>query len=169
MTPEEVHSLYDYNAWANHRVLDGCEALTEGQFARNLCASFPSVRDTLVHIMGAEWVWLERWNGRSPNSVPWTAAFAHAAEDRARWAGIERNLLDFVAAVAAPDLGRVVEYRNLRGNRFACPLQSMLLHLVNHGTYHRGQVTSMLRQLGAEPRATDLLRYLDVLAGNPED
>jgi uncharacterized damage-inducible protein DinB len=169
MTPEEIRSLYDYNAWANHRVLDACEALAEEQFARNLGASFPSARDTLVHIMGAEWVWLERWNGRSPNSVPWTDAFTHAAEVRTRWAGIERNLLDFVAAVAAPDLGRVVEYCNVHGHRFAYPLQSMLQHLVNHGTYHRGQVTSMLRQLGAEPRPTDLLRYLDALAGDPED
>lgn len=169
MKPDEIRSLYDYNAWANQRVLSTCEPLTPEQFGRDLGASFRSVRDTLVHILGAEWIWLERWNGRSPRELPVTWSFADLADVRTRWSEIERKQLAFVRGLSEAELSHVIEYRNVRGNRFSYPLQSMLHHVVNHSTYHRGQISSMLRQLGAQPRSTDLLRYLDVLAGNPED
>jgi len=169
MTPEQIRALYDFNSWANHRVLGVCGSLTNEQFTRDLGSSFPSVRDTLAHILGGEWIWLERWQGRSPAALPEAAQFPHLAGIRARWAEVERGLLQFVARVSPEDLECVMEYRNIRGNRFAYPLRSMLQHLVNHGTYHRGQVTTMLRQLGARPRPTDFLRYFDALAGLPED
>ena len=169
MTPEQIRALYDYNAWANRRILDACGALTEEQFTRDLGSSFRSVRDTVVHILGGEWIWLERWHGRSPSALPPSSDFPTLARVRERWAEIERGLKDFVAGVSAADLDRVIEYRNTRGNRFAYPLRSMLQHVVNHGTYHRGQVTTLLRQLGAQPRPTDLLRFYDALAGQPED
>lgn len=169
MTPEHFRLLYEYNAWANRRVLEACGALSDEQFTRDLGSSFRSVRDTLVHIFGAEWIWLERWHGRSPMALPPAMEFHTLGSVRARWAELERDLMDFVAGVSVAGLDRVIEYRNTRGNQFAYPLRSMLQHLVNHGTYHRGQVATLLRQLGAQPRSTDLLRYCDVLAGQPED
>ncbi len=169
MNPETFRLLYDYNAWANHRVLEACGALSDEKCTRDLGSSFRSIRDTLVHIMQGEWLWLERWHGRSPAGLAPPEQFPDLARVRARWTEIERDLLRFVAGLSPGDLERVIEYRNLRGNPFAYPLQSMLQHLVNHGTYHRGQVTTMLRQLGAQPRPTDFLRYFDVLAGQPEE
>ncbi len=169
MTPEHVCWLYEYNAWANRCVLEACGALSDEQFTRDLGSSFRSVRDTVVHIFGAEWIWLERWHGRSPTALPAAAELSTLGSVRARWAEVERDLMDFVAGLSVADLDRVIEYRNTRGNRFGYPLRSMLQHLVNHGTYHRGQVATLLRQLGAQPRPTDLLRYCDALAGQPED
>ncbi len=169
MTPEEIRVLYDYNAWANRRMLDACSALTDEQFTRDLGSGFRSARDTLVHIMEVEWLWLERWHGRSPTTLPPPEQYPNLAGIRARWAAIKDSLLRFVAGLSPMDLERVMEYCNLRGNRFAYPLRSMLQHLVNHGTYHRGQVTTMLRQLGSQPRPTDFLRYFDALAGQPEE
>ncbi len=169
MTPEEIRLLYDYNAWANHRTLDSCAALTDEQFKRDLGGSFGSVHRTLVHIMGGEWIWYEVWHGRAPSALPVAEQFATLGSLRQRWADIERNLMSFVASLSAAHLDRVIEYRNLRGNQFAYPLRPMLQHLVNHGSYHRGQVVTLLRQLGAQPRPTDLLRYYDVLAGQPEE
>jgi uncharacterized damage-inducible protein DinB len=169
MEPDEVRELYNYNAWANHRTLDACAALTEEQFIRDLRSSFRSVRDTIVHILGAEWIWLERCNGRSPGALPSPEPFASVSGVRARWGEIERDQLAFVGGLSAADLDRVIEYRNMRGNRFAYPLRRILRHAVNHSTYHRGQVASMLRQLGIAPAATDLLRYYDVLDGNSEE
>jgi len=67
---EDVRTLYDYNAWANSRALEACSALTPEQFTRDLGSSFRSLRDTLAHIYGAEWVWLERWHGRTPTGLP---------------------------------------------------------------------------------------------------
>lgn len=169
MELETIRALYDYNTWANHRVLEACGALTEEQFHRDLGSSFRSVRGTVVHILGAEWVWLERWHGRSPAALPADWEFPDLASVRARWGEIEGAFGKFVAGLAPADLDRVIAYRNFRGNPFAYPLRSMLHHVVNHSTYHRGQVTTMLRQLGAQARPTDLLRYYDVLAGQPEE
>lgn len=165
MTPEQIRFLYDFNAWANHRVLDACAALTPEQFTRDLRSSMPSVRDTLVHTYGAEWVWLERWHGRSPSALPLGNSFSELAPLRARWAELEAVQKQFVASVTATDLERTIEYINFKGQKFSYPLRAMLQHVVNHGTYHRGQVTTMLRQMGAKPLSTDLLRYYDALAG----
>lgn len=174
MTLEEVRELYAFNAWANQRVLDSSAALPAEQFTRDLGSSFRSVRDTLTHIVGSEWVWLERWQGRSPEPKPTLERyggehFPDLASVRAHFQEVDAGLVQFVRSVSEAGLGRSVEYVNFLGHRFAYPLHSMLWHLVNHGTYHRGQVTTMLRQLGVQPHATDYLRYLDVLAGQPED
>ncbi len=169
MVPEHFHLLYDYNFWANHRLLDACTALSDEQLTRDLRSSFPSVRDTLVHILGAEWVWLERVQGRSPRALPPGWDFPRLADVRARWVEVKRSLLETVAKVTPADLNREVAYRNLRGNPFAYPLHEVLRHLVNHGTYHRGQVTTMLRQLGVAPVATDLIVYFREKNGKAPD
>ncbi|MHB8525048.1 MAG: DinB family protein [Candidatus Acidiferrales bacterium] len=168
MTVEDVHLLYDYNSWANRRALDACARLSAEQFMRKLGSSYPSVRDTLTHIMFAEWVWLERWSGRSPSGFP-TGDFPDLASVRARWQKIESDLLKFVRALSAADLDRVVTYRNTKGNSFSDRMWQMLQHLVNHGTYHRGQITTLLRQLDATPVATDLIAFYRERSGQPHN
>src|SRR5258708_13176632 len=79
MTPQEMRGLYDYNARANHRSLDAARSLTGEQFVKPMGSSFGSVRDTLGHIFGAEWIWLERFQGRSPASLPDTPQFKDVA------------------------------------------------------------------------------------------
>ena len=159
MTPDEIRSLYDYDAWANHRSLDAASALTAEQFTKALGSSFSSVRDTLAHIYGAEWVWLERFQGRSPSSLPDTTQFADVAGLRECWAEHETRLLTFVRGLKQSDLDRVLEYKTLKFGVYRNPLWESMQHLVNHGTYHRGQVTTLLRQLGVQPIATDLMHF----------
>lgn len=164
MTLDNVRTLYAYNSWANRRVLDACAPLTPEQFSRDLKSSFPSVCATLEHIMWAEWLWLERWLGRS-HSGPLDEKRGDLAAIRARWNQIEAGLQGFVRGLGAADLDRVVEYKNTKGHAFSNPMWQMLQHLVNHGTYHRGQVTTMLRQLGATPSTTDLIAFYREQAG----
>jgi uncharacterized damage-inducible protein DinB len=159
MTPEEIGSLFDYNAWANHRALNAASALTPEQFTKPLGSSFSSVRDSLAHICGAEWVWLERFQGRSPSSLPDPSQFADSASLGARWAEQETRLLTFVRGLKQADLDRVMEYKTLKFGVYRNPLWQSMQHLVNHGTYHRGQVTTMLRQHGAQPILTDLMHF----------
>jgi uncharacterized damage-inducible protein DinB len=159
MNVEDFRLLYDYNSWANHRTLDACAALSEEQFTRNLGSSFRSVRDTLAHICGVEWLWLERWHGRSHNALPPAAEFPNVASLRRRWDEVERNLLDYVASLTPEDIQRIIQHKTTQGVPQAGPLWQMLQHLVNHGTYHRGQVATMLRQLGAKPFSTDLILF----------
>ena len=133
--------------------------LTPEQFTKPLGSSFSSVRDTLAHIYGAEWIWLERFQGRSPASLPDVNQFANLASLRERWLEHEARLLNFVRGLTQADLDRVMEYKTLKFGVYRNPLWQSMQHLVNHGTYHRGQVTTLLRQLGAEPIATDLMHF----------
>jgi uncharacterized damage-inducible protein DinB len=159
MIPDEIRLLYDYNSWANHRTLDAAAKLSNEQFTKPLCSSFSSVRDTLAHICGAEWIWLERFQGRSPASLPDSTQFTDIAGLRTCWDEQETRLLTFVRGLRQEDLDRTLEYKTLKFGTYRNPLWQSLQHLVNHGSYHRGQVTTLLRQLGAEPILTDLMHF----------
>lgn len=159
MTPEEIRTLFDYNAWANHRSLEAAAALPTEQFTKTLGSSFSSVRDTLAHICGAELVWYERFRGNSPSTLPDLSSLSTVEALRAHWSEQEAKLLGFVAGLTQADLDRVMEYKTLKFGIYSNPLWQSMQHLVNHGTYHRGQVTTLLRQLGAKAIATDLMHF----------
>ena len=159
MSPEEIQQLYDYNAWANRRALSAAEKLSLEQFIRSVTSSFSSVRDTLAHICAAEWIWLERFQGRSPSSLLDLARCQDVPSLREHWLPQEQRLLEFVRGLAPSELEREFEYKTLTLGVNRNPLWQSLLHVVNHGTYHRGQVTTLLRQLGAEPVLTDLIYF----------
>jgi uncharacterized damage-inducible protein DinB len=161
MTPEEIRSLYDFNSWANRRTLDACAALTPEQFTRDLGSSFHSVCGTLAHILQAEVIWLERFESRS-HGVPVLLAIAQFVDLdglRAAWANTEARLAVCVRSLTQADLARVIEYKTTSGVPQREPLWQPLLHLVNHGTYHRGQITTLLRQLGAQPAVLDMINF----------
>ena len=164
ISKQDIEFLYRYNRWANRTVLETVGALTVDQFNQKLGGSFPSVRETLVHLMGAEWIWLQRWKGVSPKALLNAAEFPDLDSIKTRWQEIEREQMDFVGQVTDSSLEQPLRYVNLKGQTFEYPLGRALQHLVNHGSYHRGQVTNFLRQLGAQPAATDLLVYFEVEA-----
>jgi len=159
MSPEEIRILYDYNAWANRRSLDAAAALGVEQFVKPLGSSFSSVRDTLAHIWGSEWLWLERFQGRSPASLPDVAQFDDVVGLQSRWQQDESRLLKFVASLSQEDLDKVHGYRTLSFGQYKNPLWQSMQHMVNHGTYHRGQVATMLRQLNVKPLSSDLIHF----------
>ena len=166
MNRQDTLTLYDYNAWANGRTLGATEALPPEQFLKDLGNSFPSVRDTLVHIAAAEWVWLRRWQGESPTALIPGADFPTLASVKERFATIERERQAFLGSVTEERLAQPFAYKDLAGNAYRLPLVQSMQHLVNHGSYHRGQITTMLRQLGARPVSTDMSRYyLEKTAG----
>ena len=158
MTPEDARTLYAYDAWANRRVLDACAALAPEQFTKDLGSSFRSVRDTMAHIMGAEWLWLERFQGRTAR-LPSGDQFPDLVSLRTRWTEVERDLLAYVGGLSAADLERSFDYWDMKGNPHTSVLWQTLQHVANHSTYHRGQVTTLLRQLGAKPIGTDLIGF----------
>jgi uncharacterized damage-inducible protein DinB len=159
MSPDEIRQLYDYNSWANRRSLSAAEKLTPEQFMRPMGSSFSSVRETLAHIYGAEWIWLERFQGRSPSALPNVNQFADIETLRESWLIHEASLLEFVRGLTQSDLNRELEYKTLKFGIYKNPLWQSMLHLINHGTYHRGQVTTLLRQLGAQPILLDLMHF----------
>ena len=164
MSPDEMQLLYDYNAWANRRVLSAAEKLTAEEFLIPLHSSFSSVRETLAHIYGAEWAWLERFQGRTPNALPIAEEFRDIAGLRNKWLEHEQRLLTFVRGLSQADLDREMEYKTFKFGVYRNPVWQSMQHVVNHGTYHRGQVTTLLRQLEAQPILTDLMHFYRELA-----
>lgn len=161
MDAKDIRKLYAYNSWANARTLASAAVLGPEEFTRHNASSHPSVRDTLVHAMAAELIWLRRWQGDSPKSLLDPSQFPTHESVAARWSEVERDLSAFASGVTDEALARVVAYTNTRGEKWRYPLVHLMQHVVNHSTYHRGQVTTMLRQLGATPAPTDFLLYLD--------
>jgi len=165
MMLQDIAALYEYNRWANGRTLDAVEKLDPTAFLKNLGNSFASVHATLGHIAGAEWIWLQRWHGESPSKLP-TGDFPTVASLREQFQALHREREKFLAGISEERLQQSFDYRDLAGNPMRLLLVQSLQHVVNHGTYHRGQVTTMLRQLGATPIGTDMSRfYLERAAG----
>ncbi len=159
MKPEELVTLTEFNAWANHRVLGAAEELTPEQFTRELGSSHGSVKETLAHILGVERVWLERLQGESPVTIPPAKDFADFAALKTKWAEVEAHFRGYMEELTKAELEEEVEYKTLSFGPGKNPRWQMIQHVVNHGTYHRGQVTTMLRQLGAKAVGTDLITY----------
>jgi uncharacterized damage-inducible protein DinB len=159
VTPELLCLLFQYNQWADRRILDACSTLTDEQFTRDLGSSFRSVRDTIVHLYGAEWVWNERMEGRSPSSLYDGAALPDFNSVRTKLEEMDSYYLAFVTRLTPPDLERVIHYKSFAGEEFSNPIWQTLHQLTNHASYHRGQVTTLLRQLGAKPATTDLIAF----------
>jgi uncharacterized damage-inducible protein DinB len=159
VTPELLRTLFQYNQWADRRMVDACSTLTNEQFTRDLGSSFRSVRDTLVHLYGAEWVWNERIEGRSPTSLVGGTGFPDLASVRAKLEEMDSFYVDYVSRLTQADLDRVIHYKSFAGEEFSNPVWQTLHQLTNHASYHRGQITTLLRQLGAKPVTTDLIAF----------
>lgn len=164
MEHADAEHLIAYHHWATDRLLDVLSELPAEALERPLGGSFGTPRGLLAHMIGAELLWLERWRGRSPRTWPEVAA-ADFAGFRREWEAVKAAEREVLATTAPDALAAArIAYVNLQGQPFAYPLADVLLHLANHGTYHRGQLAHMLRDLGRVPPMTDYLFYLDELA-----
>ena len=164
MIADVIRSLYRYNDWANRQILDTSARVTHAQLLEGGGPSVDSLRDTLVHTMSAQWVYLERWHDRAPRAYLAAGDFPDLAAIRARWETIERDTQGFVVRLTDADLGRVVAYTNMQGERWAYPLWQQMIHQVNHATQHRSEAAMMLTKLGRSPGLLDLLYFVDVEA-----
>ena len=155
----EIRELVAFNRWANTRMLGALAQLSAEEFSRDLKSSHPSVRDTVLHVMSSEWVWLSRWLGTSPTGMPAPWRDYTLEQIVLEWDALQAAQVAFLEKLSDAELDRVVDYRNLKGEAHSNILWQLLRHMVNHSSYHRGQVTTMLRQLGHTPVATDLVVF----------
>ena len=163
-----VRELYAYSRWAHERALAMADGLGPDDFVRDLGTSHGSVAGTLVHTMWAEWIWLRRWKGDSPRVVFDAADYATVGSIRARWDEVWAEQAAFLESLTPPRLLERLAYLNVKGERWEYPLWQELLHVVNHGSYHRGQVVTLVRQCGKPAVMTDLLDFYDETLGPTE-
>jgi uncharacterized damage-inducible protein DinB len=163
VTPEETRECFLYNAWANERLLDAVSALPPEELRRDLGSSFGSVHATLVHILSSEWLFLMRWNGVSPPERLRPEDFRDLASVRSRWAEVQAGQGQYLARLTPEALTGELGYVNTSGQPWRYRLWQVMQQVLTHSAYHRGQVTTMLRQLGRQPVETDVLTYYDEL------
>ena len=156
---DALSRLIDYTIWANHRVMRACATIPKDDFRRELGASFGSIRGTLAHMMWSEWIWLERWKGMSPAGPPDESELADVVALRDRWKVIEDHRRAWLEGLPTDGPGDVVRYKNTKGAAFRAPLWQLVQHVANHSTYHRGQVTSLLRQVGGRTVQLDMVLF----------
>jgi uncharacterized damage-inducible protein DinB len=159
MSPTDLTALVDYHYWARDRVLAAVEPLTTEECSRDLCNSFRSILATLVHLYGAEWVWHARWLGTSPPALPGIDMLQDLAAVKTAWLDIEPKVRSFVNGLSEDALNRHFDYTLFSGKAGRSRIGHSIQHVVNHASYHRGQITTMLRQLGHAAPAQDLIAF----------
>ncbi len=167
MTLRDLQSLLDFHYWARDRMFEALAPLRPEQFLQPSVGSFGSLRDTVVHIYSADWVWAARWAGESPASMVDPVTLPDLAAIRSAWEPVEARTRALVSTLGEAGIQRPMEYHTLDGRRHAEVFWHMVQHVVNHGTYHRGQVTTLLRQLAvAPPPSNDLITYYRARQGH---
>jgi uncharacterized damage-inducible protein DinB len=154
-----LQTLLDYHYWARDIILDAVTELPREKFIQPVDSSFKSLRDTVAHIYAADLVWYKRWMGVSTSLIPYDQ-FPDATSIRTAWKDLESSVRQFVDNLGEQGVNRHWEYKLLSGAPDTAPFWEMLVHVVNHASYHRGQVTTLLRQLGAQPpKSTDMITF----------
>jgi uncharacterized damage-inducible protein DinB len=160
MSLDLVRGLYDYHWWANRRLCQHVDGLGEELAGRDVGPQFsmPSVLRMLAHIYGADAIWLARWKGSSPASLP-GGDIATLTELRGRWDALEAEQRAFLDSLAVSDLTRSIAYRSNEGQPFRLPLGPLLRHVANHATHHRSEVATMVTMLRGSPPDTGIVSY----------
>jgi uncharacterized damage-inducible protein DinB len=159
MTLDEVRQLFAYNAWANRQIFDAAAALPVEQYGRDLKSSHGGIHGTLAHIVWAEHLWLNRWLKKANPGVAQGKDLHTIAEVRARWEEIEAERGVFLAQLADAQLDETRTVKPSTGGEYQHTFGQMFRHAVDHSSYHRGQVVTMLRQVGVVPPVTGLIFF----------
>jgi uncharacterized damage-inducible protein DinB len=160
MQKDEGIALFQYNQWANQRILDTAAQCTPQQFIQPAACSFGSLRGTLAHAYSAEWVWRSRiLNGISPAALVEERDFTDLGALRRVWEGEMQLLLDFLSTLSPDKFNEGVHYRSTKGEDFVTPLWQILAHLVNHGTQFRSEAGMILSAWGLSPGDLDMIFY----------
>ena len=166
----DIRHLFAYTEWANALVQDAAAQLANEHLYDSVGISHGSIFGTMLHMAGAEWIWLERWQGHLPAGPDaWSSWRVEGCPDlatlRQRWQEVCDRRAAFLAELSEARLSGHASFKLLSGEEDSLPLIDQMQHVVNHATLHRGQVVGMIRQFGIAPPATDLLYYLRAKRG----
>ena len=162
MTAADLRRHIRYNNWASALLMDAVRGLPPGELERPTGISHHSILGTMTHLHFADWIWYTRVAEASEKPDETLAALER------EWPDLQKRWERFCDNLSDTDLSRTIAYRSIRGYDGVASVEQIVLHLVNHGTLHRGQVMGMIRQLGIAPPGTDLLHYyMTAMPGAP--
>lgn len=158
---ENLALYIEYHHWAHNKVLQQLSGIPAGDWNKDTGGSFPSLRALYQHLLEADYRWLQRWKGVPFAEIPQGFVVDGYSGLDTMW----RPLLDEMVVVAkeflSTDAERPVHFITGKGLHVTQPFWQTLYQVVNHGTYHRGQVTNMLRMLNQQPVGTDIFLFFN--------
>ncbi len=161
MNKQDILTLYRYNRWANHKILNAAANVTQEQFLADATYPHGGLRGTLVHALFAEWIWCNRWEGNSPTVRIKPDEFPTFESLRERWLAEEQRLMQFVENLTDEKLNSPFQYKNTKGVPLEQILWKAMAHVVNHGTQHRAEAAAMLTEFGCSPGDVDMIYFFD--------
>ncbi len=145
--------------WGDERIMEAARQVDEAEYYRDRGISFGSLHKLLVHMMGAQWIWLERWKGNRPTKLPDAEDYPTRDAIDKYWPELHRDFITFIRAQSEQGIHRTIQYKNSRGQEFILPLSELICHALDHGTYHRGQANTLIKLSGGKPVSVNYFEY----------
>lgn len=154
-----IKDYTDYNMWANERLIKMIKKLSHDQFNQEICSSYPSIKETLHHIIAVEIIWQQRLVGISLLEFPLISDSQKEALDALRKSS--SDLKETVQELTHEQWNEQVHFKDTKGISYRFTREEIMQHCINHSTYHRGQLMTMLRQVNAiNVEGLDYITYL---------
>src|SRR5262245_32845651 len=150
VTKEHLQAMFDFVCWADNQMLAAARSVGDDGYYKEQGISIGSIHKLLVHSMAAQWIWLSRWRGESPTRIETHEDYPTRDSVLLRWPLVHSAITDFLGTQSQKALARDVQYRNMRGELFSVPLGELMLHVIDHSTYHRGQLNTMIKHAGGQ-------------------
>jgi len=158
-TKDHLHNMFEYVRWADASMIRAARTVPDEGYYRDQGISIGSIHKLLVHCMAAQWIWLSRWRGECPTRLENHEDFPTRDSLEQRWPLVHSAMLDFLGLQSQKGLSRIVQYKNTRGEIYNVALGDLMLHVIDHGSYHRGQVNTMIKHAGGTPAAVSFHLY----------
>ena len=159
MTADVLRDHLNYTAWASRRLVDAAGALNPQELTRDFGTADHNVLGTLVHVFAADRIWLGRIEGNPPARFMVPEQDMHLEVLRSDWPALSARWKQWAALLTEDSIQRELSYKSTKGDAFITPIWQIVLHVVNHGTHHRGQASGFLRAMGHIPPPLDLVAY----------
>ncbi len=159
MTTKEMKLLFAYDSWASNRLFDALGSLTQDQLTKDMRSSHQSIHDTFVHIVGSGKMWCSRWTGTTVESFLTPAEAPTLAALKQIWTKVGFDIAKFLAGATDKKLQDFFEMKTSKGDVHKHIYWQSMLHLVNHCSYHRGQIVTMMRQQDVVPPDTGMIAF----------
>lgn len=155
---EVLRSHIAYSAWASGLLVEVAAQLTPAELTQDFGTADKNVLGTLVHVFGADRIWLARLKGEPANTYLTDADYQLSVLQH-DWPKLYQRWKEWADSLTDETAQAELAYTDMRGNLWRQPIGHLVLHVVNHGTHHRGQVAGFLRTMGQVPPKLDLVRY----------
>ena len=159
MTVDVLQHHLNYTAWASGRLVEAAGALSPLELMRDFATADHHVLGTLVHVYAADRIWLGRIEGNPPARFIVPEQDMHLAVLRSDWPALLERWKLWAALLTEDAIHRDVSYKSIKGDAFVTPIWQIVLHVVNHGTHHRGQASGFLRAMGHAPPSLELTAF----------